>query len=543
MKLPQWLLILPVLLVGNVPVSAEEELLSPDLTIAEVVDHYLNRKLEEEQIEPAEPATDEIFLRRLTLDLAGRIPTRHEQDAYRQSSEPGKKSKAIEQLLASPDYAFHHRNRLDELLLAEIRKDNEWREYLLKSVQANKPWDQMFREMMIGNQEDPEVAPALAFLKHRVREVDKMANDTARLFFGVSINCAQCHDHPLAIDWLQDHYFGFASFFNRTYQTKSNRLAEKFDGRLKFRTTEGDEKTAAFMFLTSATAEEPERELTDEQKKEREEIVKASQKEDDAPLPQPEFSPRAKLVEISLADENRLFFAQSIVNRVWASLFGTGIIDPPDQNHSGNIASHPQLLKWLERDLIAHDYDLKRLIGGLVASDAYARSSAWTEGERPAPQYFAVAEVRPLTPRQYSLSLLVATHNSEQLPTSVEDSKWAELRKNWENAAEGIAGQLEQPGENFQVSVDEALLFSNNERVERDYLRDSGDKLVGQLKTFEALEDGIAAAYQATLSRDPSAEELTAFRNYLGDRADRPVEGLQQIVWSLITSPEMRFNY
>jgi hypothetical protein len=201
------------------------------------------------------------------------------------------------------------------------------------------------------------------------------------------------------------------------------------------------------------------------------------------------------------------------------------------------------LLKWLERDLETHNYDLKRLIGGIVASDAYARASIYHSDEPPANMYFAVAQVRPLTPRQYSLSLLVGTHNSEQLPASVEDPRWADLRKIWENVAEGFAGQLEQPKENFQISVDEALLFSNNERIERDYLRDSGDQLVGQLKSLESPEAQIATAFQTTLSREPSADEVSAFQSYLAARTDRPLEGLKQLVWILITSPEMRFNY
>ena len=138
-----------------------------------------------------------------------------------------------------------------------------------------------------------------------------MTNDTSKLFFGVSVNCAQCHDHPLVWEWKQDHYFGFASFFNRTYVTKSKQLAEKFEGDLKFRTTEGEEKSAQFMFLTGASIEEPVVEVSDEQKKEWNEQIKQAQKEDNVPIPQPNFSPRQEFVKLALADENQSFFAQS----------------------------------------------------------------------------------------------------------------------------------------------------------------------------------------------------------------------------------------
>ncbi|MDG2388813.1 MAG: DUF1549 domain-containing protein [Planctomycetaceae bacterium] len=523
---------------------AEGDLLPTETSISKAIDHYVDAKLVKEEITPSPQISDAAYLRRVTLDLAGRVPTLHEQAAYRDSTESDKKQKLIDRLLVSPDFAFHQRNRLDELLLAEIKKDNNWREYLLKSVQSDKPWDQMFREIILADGTDEETIAAQEFLASRIRDVNKMTNDTSKLFFGVSVNCAHCHDHPLVLEWKQDHYFGFASFFNRTYLTKSKRLAEKFEGDMQFRTTEGEEKTAEFMFLTGVKTEEPAEEVTDELKKERNEQIKKAQNDENAPVPEPEFSPRKEFVQLALANENQSFFAQSIVNRMWASLFGSGIIDPPDQNHSGNEPSHPQLLKWLERDLIAHNYDLKRLVGGIVASEAYARSSEWNgEGERPQKWFFAVSEVRPLTPRQYSLSLLISTTSPESIPMSVEDEKWADFRQRYENSAEGMADQLERPSEHFQVSVDEALLFSNNSRVENDYLRDSGDKLVGHLKKQEQQEEQIRLAIKSTLGREPDEGEAAAFLEYINERQDRPVDGLKQIVWALITSPEMRFNY
>jgi hypothetical protein len=228
---------------------------------------------------------------------------------------------------------------------------------------------------------------------------------------------------------------------------------------------------------------------------------------------------------------------------MWAALLGTGLIDPPDQNHTGNPPSHPNLLRWLERDLIAHNYDLERLIGGIAASGADARSSAWDGGDRPAKWDFAVGQVRALTPRQYSLSLLIATHNPEKLPGGVDDPQWAEFRKNREGSAESFADQLERPSEHFQVSVDEALLFSNNERIERDYLSESGDNLIGYANQLADAGARLDALFVSTLGRRPDPDERTAFLSYLEERSDRDAAALKQILWALLTSPEMRFNY
>ncbi|HUG89444.1 MAG TPA: DUF1553 domain-containing protein, partial [Planctomycetaceae bacterium] len=358
-------------------------------------------------------------------------------------------------------------------------------------------------------------------------------------------NCAQCHDHPLVEDWKQDHYFGMVSFFDRTFLTKKKTLAEKYSGEVKFKTTTGDEKLAQFMFLTGATVQEPPLELSEEERKSREQAIRRQMKEDDAPpLAPPEFSPRAALVGLALAGENQAFFSRAIVNRTWARLMGYPLVDPPDQMHSANSASHPELLDWLARDLVEHGYDLKRLIRGIVLSEAYARTSRWSgESDAPWAGHHAVAIPRALTPKQFALSLFVASRHPDQLASAVSSDEWPKRREQLEKESNGLASQFEAPGEAFQVSVDEALFFSNNERVQNELLRDSGDRLVGYLKEIPDRGEAIETAFRAVLSRAPEPEERSAFDAFLAEREERPVEGWQQVVWALLTSPEFRFNY
>ncbi|MBC8116932.1 MAG: DUF1549 domain-containing protein, partial [Candidatus Saccharimonas sp.] len=234
------------------------ELLAPEMPVEQVIDHYVKQRLTEKQIQPAPLADDCTLVRRTTLDVAGRIPTVAEVQSYANSTEGDKRAKLVERLLASPDFALHFRNELDTLLMGGQKgSNNEWREYLLKSVRNGRSWDQMFRDMLIGSEDDAEIKPALTFLKSRVRELDELTNETTTIFFGVNVSCAKCHDHPLVSDWKQDHYFGMTSFFQRTYQTKKNGLAEKFSGEVKFKTVKGEDKVAKFMFLTGATIDEP----------------------------------------------------------------------------------------------------------------------------------------------------------------------------------------------------------------------------------------------------------------------------------------------
>jgi hypothetical protein len=401
----------------------------------------------------------------------------------------------------------------------------------------------MFREMIVGDEDAEPEKFALVYLKQRAREADDMTNDTSRLFFGVSVNCAQCHDHPLVDDWKQDHYFGFKSFFDRTYLTKGNRLAEKYSGQVKFKTTEGEDKLAKFMFLTGDVVEEPKAEKSRDEVREEDELVKRAMKDDKFTPKPPAFSPRAEFVKLALQPENSGMLAQSIANRVWARFMGMGLVHPLDQIHSANPPSHPELFAWLTRDLQTHEYRLKRLVRGIVLSDAYARGSRWTAGDAPYGDYFAFSPPRVLTPRQYSLSLIVATTSPTQLPLDMKPEDWAKRREGWENQSYSLAGQLEWPSEHFQVSVDEALLFSNGDRVQNDYLRDSPDRLVGHLKEIKDRPEAIRAAFQNVLSREPDAEELAACEAYLAAREDRAVDALRQLVWALVTGPELRFNH
>jgi hypothetical protein len=247
---------------------------------------------------------------------------------------------------------------------------------------------------------------------------------------------------------------------------------------------------------------------------------------------------------LALRPDNRRFFARNAVNRTWARFFGRGLVHPLDQMHSNNGASHPELLDWLERDFIEHGYDLQRLVRGIVLSETYARSSAWTgNGPTPAAESFAFMATRPLTPKQLSLSLSLATGNPQQFTADMESPHWAGQRQNLENQSNGFANLIEQPGENFQVSVTEALLFANGDRVQNEFLRDSSDRLVGVLKSEPDDAMAITRAFRMTLARDPQPEEMFTVQTYLESRSDRRTAGWQQVVWALVTSPEFRFNH
>ena len=480
------------------------------------------------------------------LDLAGRIPHALERDWFHSLPEADRRRMLVDRLMQSPDFDFHHRNWLDESLLPNQPYNDEFRNYLLTAVQGRRSWESIFRELMkAGVAEGPEKGAA-QFLKSRVQELDDLTNDTAILFFGVNISCAKCHDHPLVTDWKQDHFYGMQAFFQRTYQTrKVSALAERPFGEVKFTTTSGEEKKAAFMFLTGDQVTDRTPEFPAEERKSLEERIRKLEQEDvEAEILVPEFRPRDELVEVALRDSKDRFFARNIVNRVWARLLGTGLVDPLDQMHSGNPPSHPELLAWLANDLVSHGYDLRRLIQGIVLSEAYARSSEWAQpSEQPAANLFAVAKTRPLTPRQLAASLHVSVRNPEQWPAIDATDEWNKRRTDLENQANGWVREFEQPGDNFQVAVDEALFFSNSQRIQNEMLSDSDDRLLGALKKGENQNQAIEVLWLTVLGRVPQVDEITSANNWLDRIPEKKNESRTQLLWALLAGPEFRFNH
>jgi hypothetical protein len=395
---------------------------------------------------------------------------------------------------------------------------------------------------MLPDEKNPKQKRTADFVKQRVRDIDKLTTEVSSIFFGVNVSCARCHDHPLVPDWKQEHYYGMKSFFARTFDN-GGFLAEREYGIVKFKTTAGKEHQARLMFLTGKVVDAPgmKAPTADEQKRERARLDEFRKKRQ--PPPPPQFSARTRLVELALEPGQRDYFARSIVNRVWYRLFGRGLVMPVDQMHSENSPTHPELLQWLARDLVEHKYDLHRLIQGLVLSQAYARSSRWENGAAPKPELFAVAPLRALTPMQLSTSLWLATTDPETFSAKVKPDEMARRIEGLEGRARDFARLIEQPRDNFQIGVSEALLFSNNERIQREFLADGGDRLVGRLKQIKDSKQLIENAVRSVLCRPPTAEESKLLGEYLKQREGRHVEACRQMVWALLTSSEFRFNH
>jgi hypothetical protein len=527
---------------AHAPSAQAADLPPASLTIEKVIDQQIDAAITEAGVTPADQADDATVIRRLTLDMIGRIPTVGEVDAYTKSTEPDKRSKLVDRLLASPGFARHQAAQFDVMLNSDgnMRGNGAFRDYLTASLKENKPWDKLFREVILPNEGDVKLKGAAEFLRNRITDADKLTNDVSVAFFGVNVSCAQCHNHPLVMSWTQDHFYGMKMFLARTFDN-GGFLGERGYGSIKYKPTKGPERTAKMMFLTGAAVEdvsgkEP---TADEMKKEKEALDKA--KTSKTPPPAPKYSARGKLVEVALQDANATFFARNIVNRMWHRFFGAGLVNPLDQMHSENPPSHPELLTWLARDLASHDYDLKRLIRGLVLSKAYSRSSRY-DSDLPDPKLFAVAKLKPMTPLQLATSLKIAATD----PVTFENKKTEEFEKaieQTENSVRGFASLIAQPTDNFQIGVGEALLFSNGNRVLTELLTDGNGTALGRVKAIKDPKEAVEFLVKTTYGRSTTPEESKALVAYIQKRTGREAEAYKQLLWALVTAPEFRFSY
>ena len=537
-------LVLVGLCVSAIPADESTALLPADRPIEQVIDHYIDAQLTAEKLTPAPLASDATLLRRLTLDLNGRIPTVGELATYLAGTDPQKKAQLVDRLLAAPGFVRHQANELGAMLAYDGPAGRGARKgalqaYLQKSLAENRSWDRIFRELMLPDETDPKTQGSSEFLKARIKDLNRLTIDVSTVFFGVNVSCAQCHDHPQVRDWTQDQFYGMKSFFARTFDANGT-LAEYDAGQVKYTPNKGTEKVAPVMFLTGKRLELPNvREPNGEDRKKAQKRVAEAKKAKKSPA-LPAVSARAKLVETALAPDQRMVFARSIVNRLWYRHFGRGLVMPLDQMHAENPPSHPELLDWLARDLIEHGYDLRRTIRGIVLSNAYARSSRWDKGSMPQDRFFAVAQTRALTPMQMAVSLRLAS--SSQSALSRDPAASAKALESIERGAAGLAALFPRPGDNFQVGVGEAMLFANNEALQKQLFA-GDDTLVARMLKVPTPEQRAELAVRSVLSRPALPDELKVLTDYLRRRDDRQTAGCQQVVWALLTSAEFRFNH
>jgi hypothetical protein len=320
-------------------------------------------------------ASDAEFLRRVSLDLVGMPPTADEARAFLTDASTDKRVRLIGRLLASPHYARHLASTLDLMLMERRPNSNvtadEWQAWLLKSVRENKPWNVLTREILQADGAELGTRPAARFALDRGSDPNLLTRDIGRIFFGRDMQCAQCHDHPKVNDYLQSDYQGLFAFLQPTVQVtradggkQTTLQAERAGSQVSFQ--------SVFLHVPRRTvARVPDGVMIDEP------FFLPGEEYEVAPGDNvksvPKFSYRAKLAELATNGANEAF-NRNIANRLWAHMFGRGLVHPPDMQHPDNPPSNPQLLQLLAKQIAAMKFDMRAFLREIALSNAYQRS-------------------------------------------------------------------------------------------------------------------------------------------------------------------------
>lgn len=504
------------------------------LDVAAEIDTLIAADWETNNIVPAPDADDAEFFRRAYLDLTGRIPPASAVRDFLDDESPDKRRQLVDRLLGSATYIVHSTNLWRAAMIPEAEADQQIRFFLpgfeawLRSrIAENRNYAEIVEEVLtlpfdaaqIEQFQQPDSPTPYAFYRATEGKAENLAAATARIFLGLRLECAQCHDHFFD-KWKQDEFWSYAAFFA---SLKSGRMMRTSDGDNANAPAALEISVAPVVMIPGSSRTVTARFL-------------------DGSDPQwPGGDPRRVLAEWITSPENA-YFARATVNRIWANLFGVGLVDPVDDFSVHNPPSHPEVLDLLAREFAAHEFDMKFIIRVITATRVYGLTSRLTHESQPAPRMFARMAVKGLTPEQIFDSLAQATgyqqpFNPEEPLNFNNDPRRQEFLETFANGADG-------PTER-QSTILQALTMMNGE-----FVADATD--LSQSRTLAAIarspflepRQKVEALFLASLSRPPTEAESDRFTEYIkGGSTGNPQSALGDAFWALLNSSEFLTNH
>lgn len=494
-----------------------------DETPANYIDQLVGEKLNTLRIHASPLCTDEEFLRRVTLDIAGRLPTRDERDSFLADDYPSKRSKKIDELLDGPEFPLLWAQKWAELLLVRTEVNRvEYKpmflywQWLSKQIAAGRPLDEMIRELLAssGNTFD---TPTTNFYQIEP-DIKKIAENVAQSFLGTRIQCAQCHNHPFD-RWTMDDYYGFTAFFSQFARKRT----DDYRKWLVYNRGSGETRhpvSGKVMQPKFLGGEQPETKGLD----------------------------RREVLADWVVSHDNPYFAVSVANRVWAHFFGTGIVEPVDDIRISNPPINPALFDKLGEQLVAYDFDIKRLVRDICNSNTYQRSCDANESNARDTANFARAQPRRLSAEVLLDCLMQATGKQEKLPNLPLGSRALQI-------ADGRAsiyflttfGRAKRETvcaceSNAEPTLSQALHLLNGQTVHKR-IEQGGlvKRWLGEKKTPAEIIDEI---YLRCLSREPTDDERQRLAETVPtDKRAETIAALHDVYWAVLNSREFLFNH
>jgi hypothetical protein len=489
------------------------------------IDRLVDAKLERLRIQPAPPADDATFLRRLSLDLTGRPPSPETVSGFLGDPRPSrvKRAKAIDTLVASPEYVDHWAVKWGDLLQCSRKYLGEkgaydFQRWIRDAIASNRPYDRLVRELLTARGSSYDNPAANYF---RVTGGSKPAMEkTTQVFLGVRMVCAQCHDHPFE-RWTQNQYYQMSAFFSAVGIRAGYEVGEEivFDLRGDYEMKhpkDGRVMKPQFMIASSAP-------------------------------PVPDGAERRDALAEWVTSRDNPFFAKAMANRMWSYFMGKGIIDPVDDIRASNPPSNPSLLDALEKDFVAHDFDLRYLMRTIVSSRVYQASIAtneWNAGDR---DNFSHAIPRRLSAEELMDAVASAAGARPRFPDVPDDTTAAQL-VDPHIGREGFLDVFGRPPRESSCecerrsdfSLPQALNLVNGSTIS-DAIADPNGRVAKLVLGGKSDEGIVNELYLAALSRLPTQEEHQRGVAYLskGPRGSRA----QDLLWALLNSKAFLYIY
>lgn len=516
--------------VATISVPLAEDI--PDSTYANLprnnfIDDLVWKKLQRLRLTPSEPAPDHVFLRRAFVDIIGRVPTTEETREFLKDGSPAKRSRLVDQLLESPEYADHWANKWADLLRpnpyrAGIKSTLSFDNWIRQAFRENRPYDEFVSELLTARGSTFRNGAVVLFRDRRTP--DELTTIVSQLFLGIRLECAKCHQHPNEA-WGQNHFYGLAAYFDRLGR-KGRGVSPPISGSEEYlyvgkRRAVKHPLTSEEMSPTPLFGEAPE-------------IA-----EDD--------DPRESLATWITSKDNPLF-RQVIANRIWKDMMSRGLVEPVDDLRASNPPTNPELLEALAVDLRDNGYNLKHLIRRIANSYVYGLSSL-------------PSDTNVVDGRNYSrfyrerLRAEVLLDSVSQI-TGIEEKfdampPGSTARQLWSHRIGSLFldafgrpdPNQDPPCERFpDTTIVQALHLMNSQKL---YDKVTSDNSLAASLASDDKNDAsvIEELYLAVYARFPTDEERAAATKFITEQKDSRRKAVQDLLWAMLNTPEFVFKH
>ena len=516
----------PAILPGPAATVAAEE--AAVEALAARIDKHLETFWAKNKIKPSDPADDAEFLRRIHLDLVGRIPSVPEVRQFLADADPKKREKKIAELLNKTGFFNHFSTVLRQLWVPQtIDNPNfqfvgtQFETWLRAHLRKNTGLDQMVREIITaptlfnrGRPGTPQVDfnnSAFGFNQVNEFKPENVASSVSRLFMGVKMECAQCHDHPFAVI-TREQFWETAAFFADLQPTVANATDVKMKREIKIQDVD------------------PKKQKT----------VQARFFDDSEPAWKDDVSPRITFADWLLSAKNP-YFARISVQRLWAHFFGLAFIDPVDEPGAENPELIPGIVDDLAKAFVASKYDNRFLIKVITRTQAYQLSSRQTDPSQASNRHFARMNVKALSAEQLFDSLSLATGFTDQFQDPQRRQFPGGARRDFLARFASTERSVER-----QMSILQALTLMNGQFISVQTSVERSNFLAAIAEApFLDVYGKIDALFMATLSRPATSLEMQRFSNHVvnGGTEKDEKKALADVYWALLNSSEFILNH